>query len=469
MASAGAPTTNIPRIVIAGTSSGVGKTTIATGLTYALHRRGLKVQPFKCGPDYIDPGYLSLAADEACHNLDSWMLPEANLKELFAYFNRGKDLALVEGVMGLYDGHRKAGGGGSTSQIAKLIGAPVILVLNIAKMSESAAAMALGYCTYDPEVTVSGIILNQVGSPSHLKSAKTAIEDRCGVPVVGYLPKAANLTLPERHLGLVPAAERGDEKSFLDELADLIENHIDLDLLLEVARRAPEFPIGESPILFPENPLPPRCSIAVARDEAFNFYYQANIELLRVWGAEIVYFSPVADAALPPETNGVYIGGGFPEVFLRELEGNVSMKASIRNAVAAGLPVYAECGGLMYLSAGIADFQGKRYEMVGLLPGCCEMQSKLQRLGYTTAQALQSTPLAEKGQSLRGHLFHWSRLDAPEQKAAAYRIIEPKAQLEGFVLGPKDNLLASYLHLHFGSDPRLAKNFIERCAASRGN
>ncbi len=458
---------NIPRIIIAGTSSGVGKTTIATGLTYALHRRGLKVQPFKCGPDYIDPGYLSLAAGEPCHNLDSWMLPEPNLKELFAYFNRGKDLALVEGVMGLYDGHRKAGGGGSTSQIARLIGAPVILILNIAKMSESAAAMALGYCTYDPDVKVSGIILNQVGSPSHLRSAKTAVEDRCGIPVVGYLPKAANLTLPERHLGLVPVAERGGEKSFLDELADLIEEHIDLDLLLDLARRAPDFPLTEKPGLFPIEPMAPRCRIAVAKDEAFNFYYQANIELLRVWGAEIVYFSPVSDAALPQGTNGVYIGGGFPEVFLRELEGNTPMKVSIRQAVAEGLPVYAECGGLMYLSAGIADFQGQRYDMVGLLPGCCEMQNKLQRLGYTTAQALHSTPLAEKDQSLRGHLFHWSRLDAPDKNTAAYRIIEPKEQLEGFVLGPKNNLLASYLHLHFGSDPRLAKRFIQSCAETR--
>jgi cobyrinic acid a,c-diamide synthase len=313
---------------------------------------------------------------------------------------------------------------------------------------------------------VSGIILNQVGSPSHLRSAKSAIEDRCGVPVIGYLPRAANLTLPERHLGLVPVAERGDENGFLDELGDLIEEHIDLEALLELARRAPDYPLPAKPILFPEKRLPPRCRIAVARDEAFNFYYQANIELLKVWGAEIAYFSPVADQSLPPGTNGVYIGGGFPEVFLGELQNNVPMKQSLKDAVAGGLPVYAECGGLMYLSQGIADFQGRRFEMVGLLPGYCEMQGKLQRLGYTTAQALRPTPLTEKGQSVRGHLFHWSRLDAPDEKAAAYRIIEPKEQLEGFVLGPKDNLLASYLHLHFGSDPRLAKRFIEKCAAA---
>ena len=452
---------NIPRFVIAGTSSGVGKTTIATGIIYALHRRGVKVQPFKCGPDYIDPGYLSLAAAGHCHNLDSWMLPESNLKELFAYFNRGKDVAIVEGVMGLFDGHRKAEGGGSTAKIAKIIGGPVILVLNIAKMSESAAAMALGYCTYDPEVKVSGIILNQVGSPTHLRSAKLAIEERCGVPVIGYLPKTTNLTLPERHLGLVPVTERGDEKNFLDELGDLIEQYIDLDLLLDLARKAPDFPLSSKPVLFPEHTFPPRCRIAVARDEAFNFYYEANIELLRVWGAEIVNFSPVADQTLPAGTNGVYIGGGFPEVFLKELEANISMKDSIKNAVASGIQVYAECGGLMYLSQGIADFQGNRFEMIGLLPGCCEMQNKLQRLGYTTATALKSTPIAEKGQPIRGHLFHWSRLDAPDETKAAYQITDPKEQLEGFVLGPKDNLLASYLHLHFGSDPRLAKRFIE--------
>jgi cobyrinic acid a,c-diamide synthase len=458
---------NIPRFVIAGTSSGVGKTTIATGITYALHRRGLKVQPFKCGPDYIDPGYLSLAAGGHCHNLDSWMLPEANLKELFSYFNRDKDLALVEGVMGLYDGHRKPEGGGSTAKIANIIDAPVFLVLNIAKMSESAAAMALGYCTYDPEVKVSGIILNQVGSPTHLRSAKNAIEERCGIPVIGYMPKAAKLTMPERHLGLVPVAERGDEKSFLDELGDLIEEHIDLELLLDLARKAPDFLPSGKPVLFPETPLPQRCRIAVARDEAFNFYYEANIELLKVWGAEIVNFSPVADQCLPAGTNGVYIGGGFPEVFLRELEANLSMKQSIKDVVAGGLPVYAECGGLMYLSQGIADFKGNRYEMVGLLPGYCEMQNKLQRLGYSTARALKFTPIAEQGQLIRGHLFHWSRLDAPDDSTAAYRIIDPKDQLEGFILGLKGNLLASYLHLHFGSDPGLAKRFIESAAAAR--
>ncbi|PPD58997.1 cobyrinate a,c-diamide synthase [Dehalogenimonas etheniformans] len=452
---------NIPRFVIAGTSSGVGKTTIATGITYALHRRGLRVQPFKCGPDYIDPGYLSLAASGYCHNLDSWMLPEGNLKELFSYFNRSKDIAVVEGVMGLYDGHRKPEGGGSTAKIAKIIDAPVILVLNIAKMSESAAAMALGYCTYDPDVKVSGIILNQVGSQSHLRSAKSAIEERCGVPVIGYLPKTANLTLPERHLGLVPVAERGGGKSFLDELGDLIEEHIDLDQLLDLARKAPEFTLKQNAVLFPDHPISPRCRIAVARDEAFNFYYEANIEMLRAWGAEIVNFSPVADSILPAGTNGVYIGGGFPEVFLRELEANLSMKRAIRDAVASELPVYAECGGLMYLSQGIADFRGNRYEMVGLLPGYCEMQNKLQRLGYTKATALKSTPIAGKGQPIRGHLFHWSKLDEPDQTVAAYQVTDPKEQLEGFVLGPENNLLASYLHLHFGSDPRLAQKFVE--------
>ncbi|XUX01185.1 MAG: cobyrinate a,c-diamide synthase [Dehalogenimonas sp.] len=454
----------IPRFVIAGTSSGVGKTTIATGITYALHRRGLRVQPFKCGPDYIDPGYLSLASSGHCHNLDSWMLPEGNLKELFSYFNRSKDIAVVEGVMGLYDGHRKPEGGGSTAKIAKIIDAPVILVLNIAKMSESAAAMALGYCTYDPDVKVSGIILNQVGSQSHLRSAKSAIEERCGVPVIGYLPRTANLTLPERHLGLVPVAERGGGKSFLDELGDLIEEHIDLDQLLDLARKAPEFMLKQNAVLFPEHHIPARCRIAVARDEAFNFYYEANIEMLRAWGAEIVNFSPVSDNILPSGTNGVYIGGGFPEVFLRELESNVLMKQSIRDAVATGLPVYAECGGLMYLSQGIADFHGNRYEMVGLLPGYCEMQNKLQRLGYTKATALKSTPIASKDQPIRGHLFHWSKLDEPDQTVAAYQVSDPKEQLEGFVLGPENNLLASYLHLHFGSDPRLAQKFVESAA-----
>lgn len=454
----------IPRVVIAGTSSGVGKTTIATGLTYALHRRGLKVQPFKCGPDYIDSGYLSAAAGVDCHNLDAWMLSAEHLRELFAHFNQTSDLALVEGVMGLFDGHRKKGGGGSTAQIARLIQAPVILTLNIAKMSESAAAMALGYCSYDPALKVAGVILNQAGSASHYNSAKSAVEERCGIPVIGSLSRAAALTLPERHLGLVPVAEGSTESGYLDQLADLIEEGIDLDRLLELACRAEDFPTIEKPSLFPAGPVERRCRIAVARDEAFNFYYQANIELLEAWGAEISYFSPINDQSLPSGTDGVYIGGGFPEVFLPELEANNAMKQALKDAVDSGMPVYAECGGLMYLSQSIADFQGRQYDMAGLLPGCCRMQGKLQRLGYTVAENLKATPLADRGQVTRGHLFHWSRLEEPEADKAAYRIIEPREQLEGFVLGPRDNLLASYLHVHFGSDSGMAKHFIDRCA-----
>ncbi|AKG53577.1 cobyrinic acid A,C-diamide synthase [Dehalogenimonas sp. WBC-2] len=455
----------IPRIVIAGTSSGVGKTTIATGLTYALRRRGRKIQPYKCGPDYIDPGYLSMAAGAPCHNLDTWMLPEAHLKELFMQFARDKDIALIEGVMGLFDGHRKTSGGGSTAHLAKLLKAPVVLVLNIAKMGESAAAMALGYCSYDPDLKITGIILNQVGSQSHLNSAKTAIEERCHIPVIGALPKNAELNIPERHLGLTPVAESETETAFLDKLGDIIEANIDIELLMELAGQAPDFPSIDNPILFPKSPMPRRCRIAVARDAAFNFYYQANIELLNAWGADIVYFSPIADACLPAGVNGVYIGGGFPEVFLQELEANCSMKLAIQSAVAAGLPVYAECGGLMYLSESITNFAHQSFKMVGLLPGGCVMQGKLQRLGYTVAEALKDTPLAEKGQELRGHMFHWSHLEAPGTAEAAYHIIEPNNHLEGFVSGPKNNLLASYLHLHFGSDTRLYHRFIEHCSA----
>ncbi|MDV2989413.1 MAG: cobyrinate a,c-diamide synthase [Dehalogenimonas sp.] len=456
----------IPRIVIAGTSSGVGKTTIATGIAYALKRRALKVQPFKCGPDYIDPGYLSIAAGRDCHNLDTWMLPEDHVKELFAYFNRTSDLAIIEGVMGLFDGHRASAGTSSTAHIAKVTDSPVILILNVAKMGQSAAALAYGFAHYDPDVKIAGIILNQVGSPSHLETVKGAIEQNCGIPVIGSLAKNAGLTLPERHLGLVPAVERNDNSGFLDQLGDLIESTIDLDRLIEIAGQAPEFYPPETPVLFPADPQPVRCRMAVAKDEAFNFYYQANIELLRAWGAEITYFSPVADTSLPAGTEGVYIGGGFPEVFLKELEDNTSMKESIKAAVAAGLPVYAECGGLMYLTQGIVDFEGQSHDMIGLLPGLCRMQGKLQRLGYTEAEVLKESPVAERGQQLRGHMFHWSHLDTPDENSAAYHVVEPKKQLEGFVLGPGNNLLASYLHLHFGSDARMAKHFVDRCARS---
>ena len=453
--------------MLAGTSSGVGKTTITTGLTYALRRRGLKVQPFKCGPDYIDPGFLALAADKPSYNLDSWMLPAASMLELFIHSSRHSDIAIVEGVMGLFDGRAGGHGAGSSAEVASWLKAPVVLVINAAKTAQSAAATALGFQQYDPDVRIGGVIVNNIGSQRHLKMVKEAITERTGLPVLGYLPKNSLITLPERHLGLVPTAEAADLEPFLERLGQQIEETLDIPSLIELAESAAEIePPADSAVL-PKDRIPKKAAIAIARDEAFTFYYQHNFDILEAWGAEIRYFSPLNDKSLPPGTQGIYIGGGFPEVFAGRLQDNTAMRQDIARAVGAGMPCYAECGGLMYAAEGIADFEGNRFSMLGLIPGWVQMQQKMERMGYTEAEALRDSVLAKKGRQLRGHLFHWSKLPPPGDEAA-YKIAEPTEQLEGFIGGPDDNLLASYLHLHFGSDPALARNFIEACANFKG-
>jgi len=283
----------IPRLVIGGVSSGVGKTTITAGLIAALKGRRLAVQPFKCGPDYIDPGYLTLAAGLPCHNLDSWMLTPEAMVELFLHSSRQRDIAIVEGVMGLYDGHDGPQGLGSTAEIAKWLKAPVVLLIDAGKMSQSAAALVLGYRQLDPTVNMVGVIANKVGSPNHLRLVTEAVEKRAGLPLLGYLPKKAGLTLPERHLGLVPSAERPELDDFLVRLGQQIEETIDVGRLLELAGAAAPLKLTLGERLFPQGKPARRASIAVARDEAFNFYYQHNLDLLAAWGAELKFFSPL--------------------------------------------------------------------------------------------------------------------------------------------------------------------------------
>jgi len=443
-------------LLIGGVHSGVGKTTITSGIAAAFRQRGLAVQPFKCGPDYIDPSYHSLAAGRPCHNLDSWMLtPEATC-QLFAHYAGGCDVAIVEGVMGLYDG-----GQGASAEVAKLLGAPVVLIINAASMAESAGAIALGYRQFDPAVNIAGVILNNVNSPSHLRWLKESIEGRACLPVIGYMPRRTELKVPERHLGLVPTSETGAMTEYFDRLRCQTEETIDVGRLLEVARSAPELDEVSQGSLFPMM-AKGVTTIAVARDEAFSFYYQANLDMLAARGVRLAYFSPIRDEALPEGARGLYIGGGFPEVFGAQLEANRGLRQSIKEAADAGMPIYAECGGLMYLAEGIINHQGQRFEMVGLLPGDSVMQRSMQRMGYTVAEAAADSVIARCGQRLRGHLFHWSILPGPVG-SCAYHIIEPCQQMEGFICGPRNNVLASYLHLHFASDPKLADRFIESC------
>jgi cobyrinic acid a,c-diamide synthase len=448
-------------VVVAGTASGVGKTTVTAGLLAALRRRGMRVQPFKAGPDYIDPSYHTRAAGTACRNLDSWMLPPPAMQELFFRAAEGADVAVVEGVMGLYDGRSGEDEAGSTAQVAKLLGLPVVLVVDAAAMARSAAAIVLGFQRFDPALTFAGVVLNNVGSPRHADMCRAPIESATGLPVVGALPRRADLTLPERHLGLIPAVEGPAADSYFDELAMHVEQHIDLDALLR--RAAPLAPCAASG-LFPDAPVPATARIAVAMDRAFSFYYQDSLDLLTAWGAEIVPFSPLSNGGLPDGIGGVYIGGGFPELYAADLAANHAMRASLRRAADRGLPLYGECGGLMYLGESIEDFDGVRHEMAGVVPLRSRMRAGRLTLGYRTVRARRDTMLLRAGETVRGHEFHWSELTDAALEPAAYDL-EETGRPEGYAAG---SVLASYVHLHLGSDPRLTPRFVEAYGGTRG-
>jgi len=458
-------------LVIAAPTSGSGKTTVVAGLLRALRRRGLVVQPFKAGPDYIDPSYHTRAAGRPSRNLDTWMVPAASLGELYRRATERVDFAVIEGVMGLYDG-RGGGEEGSTAHLAKLLGVPVVVVIDVGKVSRTAGAIALGCQRFDPTVDVAGFILNGVASDNHRRWVGEAIEGATGLPVLGWLPRRDDLALPERHLGLIPTDESRIGEEFFDRLADQVEQSMDLDRVLALPRRLSVAnrtesrpPRTEVSSLFPAVPLPARSAIGIAQDEAFNFYYPDNLDLLRAWGARLVPFSPLHDRTLPEEIDALYLGGGFPELFARDLAANQSLHDEIRRAAAAEMPIYAECGGLMYLSEGIVDFAEERHRMVGLVPVWSAMVRKRLTLGYRELQAREDTPILRRGETARGHEFHWSVLEAPlPADHAAYDVVAAPVPYEGFTRG---NLLASYCHLHFGSNPRLAPNFVQAAAAWR--
>ena len=449
-----------PAVVLAGTRSGVGKTTIATGIMGALARRGLRVQPFKCGPDYIDPSYHLMACGVPSRNIDTWMLARDTALELYGRAARSADVSIVEGVMGLYDGHANLTEQGSTAEVAKLLRAPVVLIASAARVARSVAAEVLGFQKFDPSVNIAGVILNGVGSARHLEFCKPPIEDATGLPVLGYMPRREDLRVPERHLGLIPTVEGVVVEEWFDRLTAQIEETIDLDRLLEVARQADTPSV--QPSVYPAERQPVRARIAVAQDRAFNFYYQDSLDLLEAWGAEIAPFSPLEDAALPDGVGGVYIGGGFPEIFARELAENGAMMRAIRDAHARGTRIYAECGGLMYLGETLTDFDGVAHGMVGLIPARSSMAKGRLTLGYREVEAQADGALLAKGEFARGHEFHWSVADSPKSAAqAVYSVRSQDGRIEGFRLG---NLTASYIHIHMGSKPGMARRFVGECA-----
>ncbi len=459
------------RIILAGSASNVGKTTLAVGLIAALRRHNLAIQPFKVGPDYIDPTYHTRAAGVPSRNLDSWLVPHDWLRTCFVHAVRDADLAIIEGMMGLYDGQEYRGEAASTAEVAKLLDAPVIVILDVSAQARSAAATALGFRQLDPAVRVAGFLCNRIGGPGHYRGVKAAIEDMTGLPVFGGIPQTDAVIIPARHLGLTPTSERTDLQPLIDALADLITAHCDLDALLALARAAlPLAVAAEGAPLFEKTSTAIREAkhpvIAVARDQAFSFYYEDNLDLLRLAGAEIVPFSPLSDTHLPNGTAGVYIGGGFPEVYAAALAANGALRQEIHDAVTDGLPCYAECGGLMYLTDALVDGAGSRHPMVGLLPGYAMMTERWPQIGYTTVRALRDTPLLRTGEEARGHEFHSSTWEGvPADTPHAYTMHDARGEhREGFARG---NLLASYVHLHFWSVPALAARFVRRSAEYR--
>lgn len=469
----------IPRILIAGTNSGCGKTTIATGIMAALVKKGLKVQAFKTGPDYIDPMFHTFITGRNSRNLDAYMLSEDTLKHLFVKNSINSDISIIEGVMGLYDGFGGYSQEASTAHVSGIIDAPVILVVNGEGMSLSIAALIKGYMDFNPAVKIQGVIINKIKNQSHFLLLKEIIEQNVGIKALGYLLPMEEYNLKSRHLGLVPAVEMENLKKSMDILSEQISKTIDLDLLLKIAKDTGEItnkPIEiNSPYLSPNNQdisknkaRKPR--IAVAMDKAFNFYYKDNLDILESLGAEIEYFSPMNDKSLPNAIDGLYIGGGYPEVFTAELEGNYSMRQSIRSKLIEGLPAYAECGGLMYLSQSIENDNGQKFVMVGALSGESKMTNKLQRFGYVEVEAIEDSILADKGQKIRGHEFHYSvtdmEIDTEDKIKTCWKVVKRRKENKetSWNCGYKiNNLIAGYPHLHFWGNIDFAVKFIESC------
>lgn len=459
----------LPRLLLAAPMSGSGKTTITVGLIAQFVAQGLQVAPFKVGPDYIDPTYHTLAAGRACHNLDAWMLPPDQIEPVLARRAQGADLALIEGVMGLFDGYSGHDDTGSSAHIARLTATPVLLVLDARAMARTAAALVQGLRDFDPRVRVAGVLLNRVGSARHAQMIKDAVESSVGLPVVGYLGREEELHLPERHLGLIPTAEPGRWQAWVERVRSTIAATVDLDQVLALARTAP--PLAATAALshvlpLVQNPEKPAV-IAVARDRAFSFLYEDNLELLRAAGAELVFFSPLQDQELPPGTQALYLCGGFPELYAADLAANTAMRDSIRTAAAAGLPIYAECGGLMYLTTEIIDPTGQIFPMAGLLPGRSTMTGRL-TLGYRTVKAVRDNWLWRAGESVRGHEFHYSVWqDAPAEILPLYELLpdamRAEQRSEGAQIG---NVIASYVHLHFLAYPDLATRFVTAAQAA---
>ena len=450
----------IPRIVIGATGSGAGKTTVTIAILGAMRARGLKVAAFKCGPDYLDPTYHAKAAGTLSHNLDGWMMGHDAVLSTFNRVARDADIAVIEGVMGLFDGATPIANEGSTAEIAEWLAAPVLLTIDASGMARTVAAIAHGFRYFDPNLNLAGVICNRIGSRGHLDLLKAASS---AVPVLGGFPDDAAIRFPERHLGLFSAIGNAIPQDHFNAWAKRASEWLDLDAILAIARSAPTLPNTT----ISAEPGARSCCVGIPYDEAFHFYYDDNLRRLEANGAELVKFSPVHDSSLPP-ADGLYFGGGYPEVMAAQLSSNHAMLEAVRSFAARRGPIYAECGGLMYLTHAIRTLDGKSWPMAGLLPTQAVMNDRLQALGYAEVATAAPSILGPAGVKFRGHQYRYSTLDPdPSGVERVYRV-QPRrggAQAaEGYRIG---NVIASYVHAHWASNPSIPAALVNSCAEWR--
>jgi len=474
-----------PRIVIAGTQSGVGKTSLALALVHALTRRNLRVQTFKVGPDFLDPSYLALASKRPCYNLDGWMTSREYALGLFARATAAADLAVIEGVMGLFDGADPRSNEGSTAEIACWLDAPVLLAVDARGAARSLAATVKGFCEFEPGLEIAGIIANQAGSARQALWLNDSLAAADLPPLLGAIPRGAFPELPSRHLGLVSADGQTLSQGVLDALADTFEENVPLDAIMELVASRARLPSQAATARPSSNSKAAlRVKLGLAQDQAFHFYYPDNLEALQAHGCELVRFSPLSDARLPAGLHALYLGGGYPEEHAAALAANSTMLADIKAFAASGLPVYAECGGLMYLAEGLQTLDGRRHAMAGVLPLWTRMLQRRKALGYVEITLTHDALWGPRGAILRGHEFHYSELlpqpgltpssghletghpSPPDGWRTVYSVQsrrEPEPVAEGFQRG---RVLASYVHAHFAGRPEIVRSFVANCEAT---
>jgi cobyrinic acid a,c-diamide synthase len=452
-------------LLIAGTASGVGKTTVALAIMAGLRQRGLAVQPFKCGPDFLDTGHHTRICGRTARNLDTWMLSVEANRSVLRNAARGADLIVAEGMMGLFDGKNGSTEIGSSAEIAKLLRLPVVLVVDAAKSARSVAAVVLGFEIFDKDLQLAGVILNRVASERHYEMLREAIESSCKTTILGWLPTEPAIAIPERHLGLHGAAEQAaNGQAAATHRFAFAAKHLDLDGLLdlecglELTEAKPARIVTSASV--------DAVRVGVPSDHAFSFYYEDNLDLLREQGAEIARFSPLTDASLPPGLDALYLGGGYPELHAKQLSSNRQMLEQVRRFAASGRPIYAECGGMLYLSESLS-VEESSYIMAGVLPLSIQMTDRLVQFGYVTVEFTEDCLLGRKGTVVRGHSFHHSRIASQGNLATNYHVqysLSGEEELEGFRQG---NVLASYIHVHFRANPAVAENFVAAIRQAR--